>query len=60
MALKLRRRAGMFTNESLAHRISMCPLEALGTGADSFKRVLGCSGYVADTYPIYVAASEKE
>ena len=41
MALKLRRQAEVFTNESLAHRISTCPPDGLGTGAGSFKRVLG-------------------
>ena len=41
MALKLRRRAGTFTNGSLQHRMSARDVEALGTGADSFKRMLG-------------------
>jgi hypothetical protein len=41
MALKLRRQAGMFTNESLQHRTSRCHLDLLRTGAASFKRVLG-------------------
>src|SRR5207247_10062125 len=41
MALKLRRRADVFTNGILPHRISRRPLHSLATGADSFKRVLG-------------------
>src|SRR5712692_9018155 len=41
MALKLRRRVGVFTNGILPHRISGRPLDLLRTGADSFKRVLG-------------------
>jgi hypothetical protein len=44
MALKLRRQAGMFTNESLQHRTSRCHLDLLRTGAVSFKRVLDISG----------------
>ena len=31
----------MFTDGSLQHRMSARDVEALGTGADSFKRMLG-------------------
>ena len=41
MALKLRRQAGMITNKMLAHRNSRRDPEPLGTGAGSFKRLLG-------------------
>src|ERR671931_1671550 len=41
MALKLRRRAEIITNVSLSPRSSVCHPASLGTGADSFKRVLG-------------------
>jgi len=41
MALKLRRQTEVFTNGMLAHRNSDWKAESLGTGADSFKRVLG-------------------
>jgi hypothetical protein len=41
MALKLRRQAEMFTNRILSHRKSGVISDLLGTGADSFKRVLG-------------------
>jgi len=40
-ALKLRRRAGMVTNRILSHRISGRYPEPSGTGAGSFKRMLG-------------------
>ena len=41
MALKLRRRAEMVTNEDLLHRSGTRHPRLLRTGADSFKRVLG-------------------
>ena len=41
MALKLRRRVKTFTNGNLSPRSSGCSAESLGTGAGSFKRVLG-------------------
>jgi hypothetical protein len=44
MALKLRRQAGMITNENLRNRSSRRQPAPLGTGADSFKRVLGRCG----------------
>src|SRR5918996_3482037 len=40
---KLRRRAEVITNKNLSHRSSSRHPEPLGTGADSFKRVLGCT-----------------
>ena len=43
MALKLRRRAGRFTNGIVQHRTSGCDADALRTGAGSFKRLLGGS-----------------
>src|SRR6266566_659031 len=33
----------MFTNGILLHRISRCPPHSLRAGADSFKRLLGCT-----------------
>src|SRR6266446_3580895 len=41
MALKLRRRAEVFTIAILLHRISARPPNPVMTGADSFKRWLG-------------------
>jgi hypothetical protein len=41
MAFKLRRRAEMITNENLPNRNSRRNRNPLGTGAVSFKRVLG-------------------
>ncbi len=40
MALKLRRRTEMVTNENLLHRSVIRHPKPLGTGAASFKRVL--------------------
>jgi hypothetical protein len=48
MALKLRRRLEVFTNGILQHRMFRRDPEPLGTGADSFKRVLG-SVLIEDT-----------
>src|SRR5205823_3089064 len=45
MALKLRRPVIRFTNRSLAPRICGPQQDSLGTGAPSFKRVLGCSAH---------------
>ncbi len=52
MALKLRRRAGTFTNRMLAHESSRRDPGRLSTGAASFKRVLGRtpSGRAVPTY----------
>src|SRR6267378_4954371 len=41
MALKLRRQAEMITNENLPHRNCWWQSDWLGTGAASFKRLLG-------------------
>src|SRR5712664_884699 len=41
MALKLRRQAEMITTENLPHRNCWWQSDWLGTGAASFKRVLG-------------------
>ncbi len=41
MALKLRRGLEVFTNGMLQHRVAESPPHLLGTGADSFKRLLG-------------------
>ena len=46
MALKLRRQLEVFTNGILLHRTSGRPPDLLTTGADSFKRVLGCAPQV--------------
>ena len=40
MALKLRRQTEVITDENLAHRRARRHPRPLGTGADSFKRVL--------------------
>ena len=45
----------MITNENLAHRSSARHPQPLGTGADSFKRVLGCAPKVTSSGPAIAA-----